>query len=140
MKVLGLGVAGLGWCVILHLDKKCVVFSLVNSRIVFCHVVIVAINCADILYPTLMHSWLLDFKIEFLHPIEEGLRFYRSIQGGMNVHLDVNFEELASSTGDFNGAQLKAVCVEAGMLALCCDAIEIIKNVSHKKLRLFEIC
>ena len=31
---------------------------------------------------------------------------------------DVNFEELARSTDDFNGAQLKAVCVEAGMLAL----------------------
>jgi 26S proteasome regulatory subunit T5 len=31
---------------------------------------------------------------------------------------DVNFEELARSTDDFNAAQLKAVCVEAGMLAL----------------------
>ena len=36
----------------------------------------------------------------------------------MNVHPDVNFEELARSTDDFNGAQLKAVCVKAGMLAL----------------------
>ena len=31
---------------------------------------------------------------------------------------DVNFNELARSTDDFNGAQLKAVCVEAGMIAL----------------------
>ena len=30
----------------------------------------------------------------------------------------VNFDELARSTEDFNGAMLKAVCVEAGMLAL----------------------
>jgi len=37
----------------------------------------------------------------------------------MNVNKDdVNFEELARSTNDFNGAQLKAVCVEAGMVAL----------------------
>ena len=36
----------------------------------------------------------------------------------MNYHEDVNFEELARSTEDFNGAMLKAVCVEAGMLAL----------------------
>ena len=37
----------------------------------------------------------------------------------MNVNKDdVNFEELARSTVDFNGAQLKAVCVEAGMEAL----------------------
>ena len=30
----------------------------------------------------------------------------------------VNFEEVARSTDEFNGAQLKAVCVEAGMIAL----------------------
>ncbi len=38
---------------------------------------------------------------------------------------DVNFEELARSTEDFNGAQLKAVCVEAGMIALRRNATEI---------------
>lgn len=36
----------------------------------------------------------------------------------MAVGPDVNFEELARSTDEFNGAQLKAVCVEAGMIAL----------------------
>ena len=36
----------------------------------------------------------------------------------MNVSGDVNFDELARCTDDFNGAQLKAVCVEAGMIAL----------------------
>lgn len=36
----------------------------------------------------------------------------------MSVSLDVNYEELARSTDEFNGAQLKAVCVEAGMIAL----------------------
>ena len=36
----------------------------------------------------------------------------------MNVDPDVNYEELARSTDDFNGAQCKAVCVEAGMIAL----------------------
>lgn len=34
------------------------------------------------------------------------------------MHPDVNFEELARSTNDFNDVQLKAVCVEAGMLVL----------------------
>ena len=33
----------------------------------------------------------------------------------MNVDPDVNYEELARSTDDFNGAQCKAVCVEAGL-------------------------
>jgi 26S proteasome regulatory subunit T5 len=36
----------------------------------------------------------------------------------MSVSGDVNYEELARSTDEFNGAQLKAVCVEAGMIAL----------------------
>jgi len=36
----------------------------------------------------------------------------------MNTDPDVNFEELARCTDDFNGAQCKAVCVEAGMIAL----------------------
>ena len=33
----------------------------------------------------------------------------------MNVDPDVNYDELARSTDDFNGAQCKAVCVEAGI-------------------------
>jgi 26S proteasome regulatory subunit T5 len=49
----------------------------------------------------------------------------------MNVHPDVNFEELARSTDDFNGAQLKAVCVEAGMLALRRDATEVCFLANH---------
>jgi 26S proteasome regulatory subunit T5 len=56
----------------------------------------------------------------------------------MNVHPDVNFEELARSTDDFNGAQLKAVCVEAGMLALRRDATEVLSHaypVSLSNLR-----
>ena len=37
----------------------------------------------------------------------------------MKVDLeDVNFEELARCTEDFNGAQMKAVAVESGMIAL----------------------
>ena len=36
----------------------------------------------------------------------------------MTTSPDVNYDELARSTDEFNGAQLKAVCVEAGMIAL----------------------
>lgn len=36
----------------------------------------------------------------------------------MSTSPDVNYDELARSTDEFNGAQLKAVCVEAGMIAL----------------------
>jgi 26S proteasome regulatory subunit T5 len=46
----------------------------------------------------------------------------------MNVDKnDVNFEELSRCCDDFNGAQVKAICVEAGMLALRREAT-IIKH------------
>ncbi|KNZ44559.1 uncharacterized protein VP01_903g6 [Puccinia sorghi] len=43
----------------------------------------------------------------------------------MNVGKGVNFEELARSTDEFNAAQLRAVAVEAGMIALREGANEI---------------
>ncbi|KAK4402038.1 26S proteasome regulatory subunitA [Sesamum angolense] len=93
--------------------------------------VIAATNRADILDPALMRSGRLDRKIEFPHPTEEArARILQIHSRKMNVHPDVNFEELARSTDDFNGAQLKAVCVEAGMLALRRDATELILIVS----------
>nr|AFK49003.1 unknown [Lotus japonicus] len=88
--------------------------------------VIAATNRADILDPALMRSGRLDRKIEFPHPTEEArARILQIHSRKMNVNPDVNFEELTRSTDDFNGAQLKAVCVEAGMLALRRDATEV---------------
>ena len=88
--------------------------------------VIAATNRADILDPALMRSGRLDRKIEFPHPTEDARAKILQIHSRkMNVSPDVNFEELARSTDDFNAAQLKAVCVEAGMLALRCDATEV---------------
>ncbi|KAH9329912.1 hypothetical protein KI387_002020 [Taxus chinensis] len=89
--------------------------------------VIAATNRADILDPALMRSGRLDRKIEFPHPTEDArARILQIHSRKMTVHPDVNFEELARSTDDFNGAQLKAVCVEAGMLALRRDAMELL--------------
>lgn len=88
--------------------------------------VIAATNRADILDPALMRSGRLDRKIEFPHPSEDArAKILRIHSRKMNVSGDVNFEELARSTDDMNAAQLKAVCVEAGMLALRRDATEV---------------
>ena len=88
--------------------------------------VIAATNRADILDPALMRSGRLDRKIEFPHPNQEArARILQIHSRKMNVHPDVNFDELGRSSEDFNGAQLKAVCVEAGMLALRRDATEV---------------
>merc|ERR1719235_2979229 len=81
--------------------------------------VIAATNRVDILDPALLRSGRLDRKIEFPAPTEEArARIMQIHSRKMNTSKDVNFDELARSTDDFNGAQCKAVCVEAGMIAL----------------------
>jgi len=88
--------------------------------------VIAATNRIDILDPALLRSGRLDRKIEFPLPNEEArVRILQIHSRKMNVSPDVNFQELSRITNDFNGAQLKAVCVEAGMIALRREATEI---------------
>eukprot|EP00038_Savillea_parva_P007394 m.169879 g.169879 ORF g.169879 m.169879 type:complete len:428 (+) comp13157_c0_seq1:101-1384(+) len=91
--------------------------------------VIAATNRIDILDPALLRSGRLDRKIEFPHPNEEArARIMQIHSRKMNVSPDVNFEELARCTEDFNGAQCKAVCVEAGMIALRNEQTELKHN------------
>ncbi|XP_060848360.1 26S proteasome regulatory subunit 6A-B-like isoform X2 [Rhopalosiphum padi] len=80
--------------------------------------VIAATNRVDILDPALLRSGRLDRKIEFPHPNQEARARIMQIHSRKMTKFDVNFEELSRSTDDFNGAQCKAVCVEAGMIAL----------------------
>lgn len=81
--------------------------------------VIAATNRIDVLDPALLRSGRLDRKVEFPMPDEEArARILEIHSRKMTLHAGVNFEELSRSTDDMNGAQLKAVCVEAGMLAL----------------------
>jgi len=88
--------------------------------------VIAATNRVDILDPALLRSGRLDRKIEFPVPNEEArARILQIHSRNMNVSPDVNYEELSRCTDDFNGAQLKAVCVEAGMIALRREAVEL---------------
>ena len=82
--------------------------------------VIAATNRPDTLDPALLRSGRLDRKIELPLPTEDARARILQIHA-RKIKYDegmVNFEELARSTEDFNGAMLKAVTVEAGMLAL----------------------
>ncbi len=95
-----------------------------NDR--FCVQVIAATNRIDILDPALLRSGRLDRKIEFPLPNESArARILQIHSRKMSVEKDVNYEELARSTDEFNGAQLKAVCVEAGMIALREGAVKL---------------
>jgi len=88
--------------------------------------VIAATNRPDVLDPALLRSGRLDRKIELPHPNEDArARIMKIHSKKMKVSGEVVYEELARSCDDFNGAQLKAVCVEAGMLALRRESTEI---------------
>ena len=81
--------------------------------------VLAATNRVDVLDPALLRSGRLDRKIEFPLPNEEARAQILKIHSRkMRVDDAVNWPELARSTDEFGGAQLKAVCVEAGMIAL----------------------
>lgn len=81
--------------------------------------VLAATNRVDVLDPALLRSGRLDRKIEFPLPTEESRASILQIHSRqMTVDDSINWQELARSTDEFNGAQLKAVCVEAGMIAL----------------------
>ena len=92
--------------------------------------VIAATNRPDVLDPALLRSGRLDRKIELPHPTEDARAQILKIHSRAmsyakeGVHA-VNFAEIARSTEDFNGAMLKAVCVEAGMLALRRERTEL---------------
>ncbi len=81
--------------------------------------VLAATNRVDVLDPALLRSGRLDRKIEFPLPSEDARAQILQIHARkMSVDEGVNWQELARSTDGFNGAQLKAVTVEAGMIAL----------------------
>lgn len=82
--------------------------------------VLAATNRVDTLDPALLRSGRLDRKIEFPLPSEEARESVLKIHA-RKLNCDnksVNWRELSRSTDEFNGAQLKAVTVEAGMIAL----------------------
>ncbi|KAH3900238.1 probable 26S protease regulatory subunit 6A [Saccharomycodes ludwigii] len=81
--------------------------------------VLAATNRVDVLDPALLRSGRLDRKIEFPLPSEEARAQILQIHSRkMTTDDSINWQELARSTDEFNGAQLKAVAVEAGMIAL----------------------
>ncbi|ANZ75495.1 26S protease regulatory subunit [Komagataella phaffii CBS 7435] len=90
--------------------------------------VLAATNRVDVLDPALLRSGRLDRKIEFPLPTEESRAQILQIHSRkMTCDDNINWEELARSTDEFNGAQLKAVTVEAGMIALR-NAQNVIKH------------
>ena len=89
--------------------------------------VIAATNRVDVLDPALLRSGRIDRKIEFPLPNEASRARILEIHASKFTKLsdNVNYGELARTTQDFNGAQLKAAVVEAGMEALRRNAASV---------------
>merc|ERR1719494_1766620 len=81
--------------------------------------VIMATNKIDSLDPALLRPGRIDQKIEFPLPdISTKKRIFDIHTKQMNVAPDVNFGDIVSAKDDLSGADLKAICTEAGLLAL----------------------
>merc|ERR1712157_393631 len=81
--------------------------------------VIMATNRMESLDPAMIRPGRIDRKIEFPLPDEKTKRKIFQIQTGkMTLSDDVSLEEFVVAKDDLSGADIKAICTEAGMLAL----------------------
>jgi 26S proteasome regulatory subunit T6 len=81
--------------------------------------VIMATNRIDILDPALLRPGRIDRKIEFPPPSEAARADILKIHSRkMNLTRGINLRKIAEKLGGASGAEVKAVCTEAGMYAL----------------------
>jgi len=81
--------------------------------------VIMATNRIETLDPALIRPGRIDRKIEFPLPDEKTKRRIFGIHTGrMTLSTDVDLEDYIMSKDDLSGADIKAICTEAGLLAL----------------------
>ena len=81
--------------------------------------VLMATNRPDVLDPALIRPGRIDRRIEYALPDLEGrVQIFKIQARTMNVEKDVRFELLARLTQNNTGADIRAVCIEAGMFAI----------------------
>jgi 26S proteasome regulatory subunit T2 len=81
--------------------------------------VIMATNRIETLDPALIRPGRIDRKIEFPLPdIKTKRKIFQIHTSKMTLAPDVSLEEFVTSKDDLSGADIKAICTEAGLLAL----------------------
>ncbi|KAH9610212.1 hypothetical protein KSS87_006898 [Heliosperma pusillum] len=81
--------------------------------------VILATNKIESLDPALLRPGRIDRKIEFPLPdIKTRRHIFQIHTSKMTLSEDVNLEEFVMTKDEFSGADIKAICTEAGLLAL----------------------
>merc|ERR1712080_159480 len=81
--------------------------------------VIMATNKIESLDPALIRPGRIDRKILFENPDSNTKKKILTIHTSkMNLAADVNLDEIVTGKDDLSGADIKAICTEAGLLAL----------------------
>ncbi|MEF8814077.1 MAG: proteasome-activating nucleotidase [Halovenus sp.] len=88
--------------------------------------IIAATNRFDMLDRAILRPGRFDRLIEVPKPDEEGReQIFRIHTRSMNVDDDIHFDTLAAMADDASGADIKAICTEAGMFAIRDDRSEV---------------
>ena len=81
--------------------------------------VIMCTNRADTLDPALLRPGRLDRKIEFPYPDRRQKRLiFQTVTEKMNLSDEVDLEAFVSRPDKISGAEIQAICLEAGMQAV----------------------
>ncbi len=95
--------------------------------------IIAATNRPDMLDPALLRPGRFDRLIEIPLPDHEArIEIFKIHTRKMNLDKDVDMEYLASRTEGASGADIKAICTEAGMFAIR-DRRDIVKLIDFEK-------
>merc|ERR1712168_1788110 len=97
---------------------------------------IMATNRPDTLDPALLRPGRLDRKIEIPLPNEQSRMEILKIHANpIAKHGDIDWEAVVKLSDDFNGADLRNVCTEAGMFAIRADRDFVIEEDFMKAVR-----
>ena len=103
--------------------------------------IIGATNRIDILDPALLRPGRFDRMIDFPIPDEEARKaIFKIHMRSLNIEQKINIRKLVDATEGATGADIKAICTEAGMFAIRKEAeiiieedfIEAVNKVMHK--------
>ena len=95
-----------------------------------------ATNRPDVLDPALLRPGRIDRKVEIPLPNESARYEILKIHATpITVRGEVDFLTIAKLTEDFNGADLRNVCTEAGMFAIREDREYVIEEDFQKAAR-----
>jgi len=97
---------------------------------------VMATNRPDILDPALLRPGRLDRKIEIPIPNEASrLDIFKIHIHPITTKGEIDFESIVKLTDDFNGADLRNVCTEAGMYAIRADRDYVLEEDLMKAAR-----